>query len=58
LYIVNELCGETKDISKNNINDVVKLANHGVGNKYIYIRKDIKVSMDKGILKFEKSNLA
>ena len=53
IYTINDLAGTVKDISKVNIDDVIELANNNVGNKYIFIKKNIKVSTNKGILSFE-----
>ncbi len=53
IYTINDLAGTVKDISKVNIDDVIELANNNVGNKYIFIKKNIKVSISKGTLVFE-----
>lgn len=53
IYTINDLAGTVKDISKVNIDDVIELANNNVGNKYIFIKKNIKVSTNKGLLSFE-----
>ena len=45
--------GTIKDISKVNIDDVIELANNNVGNKYIFIKKNLKVSVNKGLISFE-----
>jgi len=57
IYTINDLAGTVKDISKVNIDDVIELANNNVGNKYIFIKKNIKVSTNKGILSFELIDL-
>ena len=53
IYTINDLLGSVKDISKVNIDDVIELANNNVGNKYIFIKKNLKVSVNKGLISFE-----
>ena len=43
LLTIKNLLGDTKNIEKVNIDDVIKLAQKNVGNKYIKINKKIKI---------------
>ena len=43
---------ETFNISKKNIDDIIKLAENNIGNKYI-IYKNIKAEVKKGKLKIQ-----
>ena len=43
LYSIQELTGNRRNIEKINIDDIIKMANNNIGNKYIYPNKDIKI---------------
>ncbi len=43
LNSINELVGSTRNIEKANIDDIVKLAENNVGNKYMELNKKIKI---------------
>jgi len=53
-YITNKLFGTTKQIEKIHIEDIVKLIDNNIGNKYLTPNKNLKISMNKGIVLFEK----
>lgn len=46
--------GNAKDIEKVHVDDIVKLCKNNIGGKYLTPKKYIKVSVLKGIIKFEK----
>jgi len=54
LYIVKKLFGTTKQIEKKHIEDVIKLIDKNIGNKYLMVNKNLKVSIKKGIVLIEK----
>ena len=54
LYIINRLFGNTKQIEKKHIEDIIKLINKNIGNKYLTPNKNLKVSIKKGIVEFKK----
>ena len=54
LYIINRLFGNTKQIEKKHIEDIIKLINKNIGNKYLTPNKNLKVSIKKGIVEFRK----
>ena len=43
LYTINELLGTTEGIEKVNIDDIIKLCNNNIGNKFIKPTKNIKI---------------
>ena len=49
---IEKLNGNIKNISKKNIDDIIKLAENNIGNKYI-IYKNIKAEVKKGKLKIQ-----
>lgn len=49
---IEKLNGNIKNISKKNIDDIIKLAENNIGNKYI-IYKNIKTEVKKGKLKIQ-----
>ena len=54
LYTINRLIGNTTGIEKIHIEDIIKLCDSNIGNKYLTPRKHIKVLICKGMVKFEK----
>ena len=53
-YIIQEYFNIFKDISKVNIDDAIDLAYNNIGNKYMLLNKNIKLSVLKGIITIEK----
>ncbi len=53
LYTINELLGTTEGIEKVNIDDIIKLCNNNVGNKYLMPIKNLKILVKKGKIFFE-----
>ena len=54
LYTINEVVHTTSGIEKVNIDDIIKLCNNNIGNKYIMPIKSIKVYIKKGKIYFLK----
>lgn len=52
LYTINELMHSTTGIEKVNIDDVIKLCNNNIGNKYLKPIKNLKVLVKKGKIFF------
>lgn len=55
LYTINEAIHTTNGIEKVNIDDIVKMCNKNIGNKYICPIKEIKVYVKKGKIYFLKT---
>ena len=53
LYTINELLGTTEGIEKINIDDIIKLCNNNIGNKYLMPIKNLKILVKKGKIFFE-----
>ena len=51
-YTINRLLGTTKDIEKIHIEDIIKLCENNVGNKYLTPNKKVKVLVNKGKIFF------
>ena len=51
-YTINRLLGTTKDIEKIHIEDIIKLCENNVGNKYLIPNKKVKVLVNKGKIFF------
>ncbi len=52
LYTIGRLLGSTKGIEKIHIEDIIKLCDKNVGNKYLTPNKNIKIFVNKGQLFF------
>lgn len=52
LYTINKAYGNTTNIEKVHIDDVVKLCERNIGNKYLTPHKDIKIYIKKGKIFF------
>ncbi len=55
LYTINETLHTIKGIEKVNIDDIIKLCNNNIGNKYLIPIKEIKVYVKKGKIYFIKT---
>ena len=53
LAIINTI-GNVQNIEKVNIEDIIKLCSNNIGNKYLTPNKNIKISVGKGQVVFEK----
>ena len=51
LYSINKIFGTTKSIEKIHIEDIIKLCNHNIGNKYLTPNKNTKIVTQKKQLK-------
>lgn len=47
--------GTAEDISKINLEDMIKLSKNNVGNKYLQVNKQTKISLNRGILIIENT---
>lgn len=54
LYSINKIMGSVQNIEKVNIDDIVKLCENNIGNKFLMPNKNVKVFVNKGKLEFEK----
>lgn len=52
LYTINKLLKTTKNIEKIHIEDIIKLCNNNIGNKYLTPNKNIKVFLKRGKISF------
>ena len=53
LLAVESIQGNTKNIEKSNIDDVIKMAERNVGNKYIFLNKSLKATILNGEIVLE-----
>ena len=53
-HVINELTGTINGIEKINIEDIIRLAENNIGNKYLKPNKNIKVEMKNKQIYFEK----
>ena len=56
LYTINKLLGTTEGIEKINIDDIIKLCNKNIGNKYLMPIKNLKILIKKGKIFFEPAS--
>ena len=54
LYTINKLLGTSQNIEKIHIEDIIKLCENNIGNKYLVPNKRIKVFVNKGKIFFIK----
>lgn len=54
LYTINKLLGTAKDIEKVHIEDIIKLCQNNIGNKFLIPNKNVKVFVNKGKIFFIK----
>ena len=55
LYTINNIIGTTQGISKIHIEDVIKLCENNIGNKYLIPNKKVKILVNKGKIFFQKN---
>ena len=53
LYSINKTIGNVQNIEKVNIDDIIKLCDKNIGNKYLMPNKNIKISVNKNQIFFE-----
>ena len=56
IYTIAKVLGNTQNIEKINIEDIIKLCERNIGNKYLKPNKNIKVLVNKGKIFFEATN--
>lgn len=54
LYIIKKLFKTTQKIEKKHIEDIIKLIDNNIGNKYLMPNKDLKISIKRGIVEFSR----
>ena len=54
LLAITKAIGNAQNIEKVNIEDIIKLCSNNIGNKYLTPNKNIKISVGKGQVMFEK----
>ena len=54
LLAITKAIGNAQNIEKVNIEDIIKLCSNNIGNKYLTPNKNIKISVGKGQVVFEK----
>lgn len=54
LLAITKTIGSAQNIEKVNIEDIIKLCSNNIGNKYLTPNKNIKISVGKGQVVFEK----
>ena len=54
IYTIAQTIGSAQNIEKVNIEDIIKLCLNNIGNKYLTPNKNIKISVGKGQVVFEK----
>jgi len=52
IYTINKLLKTTRNIEKIHIEDIIKMCNNNIGNKYLTPNKNIKVFIKKGKMSF------
>ena len=52
LYTISKLYGGAVGIEKIHIDDIIKLCKNNIGNKYLTLRKEIKIYVKKGKIFF------
>lgn len=57
LYTIEKIMGNVQNIEKVNIDDIIKLCEKNVGNKYLMPHKNIKIFVNKGEILFQGYNL-
>lgn len=56
LYTINKTIGNVQNIEKVNIDDIIKLCQNNIGNKYLMPNKNIKILVNKNQIFFEAKN--
>lgn len=53
IYTINKVLGNSQDVEKVNIEDIIKMCKNNIGNKYLMPNKNIKISVNKGKILFQ-----
>ena len=56
IYTISKVLGNLQNIEMVNIEDVIKMFEKNIGNKYLMPNKNIKILMNKGKIFFEAQN--
>ena len=56
IYTIAKTLGNSQNVEKINIEDLIKLCQNNIGNKYLQPNKNIKVLVNKGKIFFEALN--
>ena len=56
IYTISKVLGNSQNIEKVNVEDIIKMCEKNIGNKYIMPNKNIKVLVNKGKIFFEAIN--
>lgn len=54
IYIIKKILGNAQNIEKVHIDDIIKLSNNNIGNKYLSPKQNIKIYIKSSSLSFEK----
>lgn len=57
IYAINRILGNSKDLQKINIEDIVEMCEKNIGNKFIMPNKNVKVMLKNKKIYFIKNNL-
>lgn len=58
LYSINKVVGTTNGIAKIHLEDIIKLCNNNIGNKYLSPHKNVKIFVKKGKIFLSKQSIA
>ena len=56
IYTISKVLGNSQNIEKVNVEDIIKMCEKNIGNKYLMPNKNIKVLVNKGKIFFEAIN--
>ena len=56
IYTISKVLGNSQNIEKVNIEDIIKMCEKNIGNKYLMPNKNIKILVNKGKIFFEAQN--
>ena len=56
IYTISKVLGNSQNVEMINIEDIIKMCNKNIGNKYLMPNKNIKVLVNKGKIFFEALN--
>ena len=56
MYTIYKVLGNTQNVEKVNIEDIIKLCENNIGNKYLTPNKNIKILVNKGKIFFDRLN--
>ena len=56
IYTIAKVLGNSQNIEMVNIDDIIKMCEKNIGNKYLMPNKNIKILVNKGKIFFEAQN--